>query len=195
MKSLLSSAGWILFLLLAVGFLLFYNSSYIPRADRIIRQQNEIAMWTGQVREISDSLVVERQRRDTAFHVALTYDVLFGGSDEFKLTPVAESLLRGHVPTLQGLPGPVVVAGHCDRSGVPARLRERYPSGWEYSAARAGAVARSLIAWGIQPERLQLEGHAETQPAVSLADSAGAASAGTSSAAASRRVEILVRKQ
>jgi flagellar motor protein MotB len=186
-KSLLNAAGWILFLLLAVGFLLFYNFGYVPRADRIVRQQNEIAMWTGQVEELTDSLAAERSRADTAFFVALTFDELFGGSDEFKLTPVAESLLRGHVTTLQALPGTIAVIGHTDRSAVPARLRDRYPTNWEYSAARAGAVARSLIAWGIQPERIRLEGLAETQPAVD--------SAGTSSATASRRVAILVRQQ
>ena len=187
MKGFLSSFGWILLLLLAVVFLLFYNFAYVPRADRIVRQQNEIAMWMGQVQELTDSLTLVRQQRDTAFHVTFTYDELYGGSEDFKITPQGESAVRAYVPTIQGLAGSVEIIGHTDKSGVPARLRDRYPSNWEYAAARAGAVARALIDWGVLPARVRVLSAADMQPPV---DSTGAAGA-----AASKRVEIIVRNQ
>ena len=66
MKSFISSLGWILLLTLAVGFLLFYNFAYAPRADRIVRQQNEINMWIGQLQQVNDSFKRVETNRDTS---------------------------------------------------------------------------------------------------------------------------------
>ena len=163
MKTLLSSLGWLLFLVLAGVFLLFYNLAYMPRVDRIVRQQNEIVMWTSQVAQVADSLKAVRAAQDTAFDVTLTSDELFGGADNLQLTATVEATLRAYVPTLQGLTAVVEVIGHTDSGPVPARLRDRYPSNWEYSAALAGVVARALVSWGVMPNRVRVVGVVDTR--------------------------------
>jgi chemotaxis protein MotB len=186
-RGFIGSVGWMLFLLLAVVFLLFYNLAYAPRADRIVRQQNEIAMWTGQVQELSDSLQLVKAQFDTVLRASFSFDELFGGADEFSITPQGESALRACVPAIQGLPGRIDVVGHGDRTGVPVRLRQQYPSNWEYAAARAGAVARALIAWGVLPERVYVLSAGDLRPP---ADSSGVVGA-----TPRRRVEIIVRNR
>ena len=119
MKSFLSSFGWILFLALAVFFLLFYNLAYLPRADRIVRQQNEINMWTSQLQEMSDSLKMVQTQWDTAFRVSFSFDELFGGAQDFKVAASAESLLRTYIPTLQGSTSVIDVVGHAGGNQAP----------------------------------------------------------------------------
>jgi flagellar motor protein MotB len=184
MKGLLSSLGWILLLVLAVVFLLFYNIGYVPKLDRVFRQQREIDMWTNQVQELSDSLKAVTARADTAFLAVLTFDQLFGGADNFQLVSSAESTLKGMVPSLNAGTGAIQVVGHTDNGPVPAKLREQYPTNWEYGAARAGAVARTLTAWGVAANRVSVQSFGDKQPAGSNATAAGRAS--------NRRVEIVV---
>jgi flagellar motor protein MotB len=185
MKSFLSSFGWILFLALAVAFLLFYNFAYLPRADRIIRQQNEINMWIGQLQEMSDSLKIVRTQWDTAFSVSLSFEELFGGAQDFKVAPSAESLLRTYIPTLQGSSGVIDVVGHTGGDQVPQVVRDKYQSSWDYAAAGAGAVARELATWGVAADRIRL---------TSLSDSPRAG--GTSVVrTGTPRVDIIVRNQ
>jgi flagellar motor protein MotB len=55
----------------------------------------------------------------------------------------------------------VVVVGHTDDSKPPAALQKQFPSGWEYSAARAAAVARKLAnTYAVDPARLTIAGRA-----------------------------------
>jgi flagellar motor protein MotB len=183
MKSFLSSFGWILFLALAVFFLLFYNFAYLPRAERIVRQQNEINMWTGQLQELSDSLKRVQTQWDTAFSVSFSFEELFGGAQDLKVAPSAESLLRTYIPTLQGSSGVIDVVGHTGGSQVPQAAVERYPSAWEYAAAGAGAVARRLAAWGVASDRIRVTSFSDSRPAGAVVH------AGTP------RVDVVVRNQ
>ena len=187
MKSFLSSFGWILFLVLAVFFLLFYNLAYVPRADRVVRQQNEINMWISQLQEMSDSLKMVRTEWDTAFSVSFSFDELFGGAQDFKVAPSAESLLRTYITTLQGSTGAIEVIGHAGGSGVPQAARDRYPSSWDYAAAGAGAVARRLAAWGVASDRIRVLSYSDEPRA-----GAGAA---LDSRTGTPRVDIVVRNQ
>jgi hypothetical protein len=183
MKSFISSLGWILFLALAVCFLLFYNFAYAPRADRIVRQQNEINMWIGQLQQVNDSIKRIGAEQDTAFSVSYSFDELFGGATDLKFVPSADSLLRTCVTALQSYSGPVEVTGHAGLGQVPPAARDRYPGSWDYAAAAAGAVATRLAAWGVAPDRIRV---------VSLLDSRAT---GAASGAASQRVEIVVRNR
>ena len=183
MKSFLSSFGWILFLGLAVFFLLFYNFAYLPRADRIVRQQNEINMWIGQLQEMSDSLKMVQTQWDTAFSASFSFEELFGGAQDMKVAPSAESLLRTYIPTLQGSTGVIDVVGHAGGSQVPQAANGKYPSGWDYAAAGAGAVARDLAAWGVAADRIRVTGFSDSRPA------------GADARAGAPRVDIIVRNQ
>jgi len=180
-KSFLSSLGWILFLALAVCFLLFYNFAYAPRADRIIRQQNEINMWIGQLQQMNDSVRRVQTYRDTTFSVSFSFDELFGGASDLKLTPSAESSLQTCVPNLQSSAGFIEVVGHAAGSLAPGAARDRYPGAWDYAAAAAAAVARRLAAWGVAAERIRVLSFSDSRPA--------GGTAGTP------RVDIVVRNQ
>ena len=60
--------------------------------------------------------------------------------------------------------GAITVSGHTD--DVPVRSGGLYRSNWELSAARAASVAHELLAAGLDPKRLMVSGHADTQPRV-----------------------------
>jgi hypothetical protein len=179
MKSFLSSLGWIMFLALAVGFLLFYNFAYAPRADRIVRQQNEINMWIGQLQQANDSIKHAETERDSLFGVSYSFDELFGGAADMKFVPSAESLLRTCVTSLQTYPGTVDVIGHA-AGQAPLSARERYPGSWDYAAAAAGAVASRLTAWGVAPDRIRVVGIVDAR---------------ATGAVPAQRVQIIVRGQ
>ena len=89
------------------------------------------------------------------------------------------SKIRG---LLSYIPGNVAIAGHTDN--VPIQT-SRFRSNWELSAARAVSVAHELLQDGVvEPQRLAILGHADTQPRASN-DSA-------ENRASNRRVEITV---
>lgn len=76
-----------------------------------------------------------------------------------------------------------VVVGHSDSTPIPSRLRARFPSNWELSAARALAVTRHLETRGLG-QRLAAQAAGSTRP---LADE------GTREGKKqNRRIEILV---
>jgi chemotaxis protein MotB len=59
------------------------------------------------------------------------------------------------------LPNAVTVAGHTDNVPISSG---RFRSNWDLSAARAASVAHELLANGIDPQRILVSGHADTQP-------------------------------
>jgi len=56
------------------------------------------------------------------------------------------------------------VAGHTDNVPIGPRIRERFPSNWELSTARATTVARYLQDKGIDPNLLSAGGYSEYRP-------------------------------
>ncbi len=80
--------------------------------------------------------------------------------------------------------GKIAVAGHTDN--VPIHT-PRYRSNWELSTSRATSVVHELLRSGeIPPERIMIEGYADTQPLVPNDTSENRAK--------NRRVEIIVLK-
>ncbi|MES9843755.1 MAG: type VI secretion system protein TssL, long form [Candidatus Sedimenticola sp. 6PFRAG5] len=81
-------------------------------------------------------------------------------------------------------PGKVVVAGHTDN--IPIRT-ERFRSNWELSSARAVTVLHALLQNpNVDPARVVVEGHADSQPLVPN-DSPEARSK-------NRRVELVIER-
>jgi chemotaxis protein MotB len=89
--------------------------------------------------------------RDTALFASGTAEPAERARDIF--VKVAEIIGKGD--------NLVVVEGHTDN--VPIQTAQ-YPSNWELSSARAGAVVRALQEHGISPSRLTASGLAETKP-------------------------------
>jgi flagellar motor protein MotB len=180
-RSLLNSAGWGLFLLLAAGFLLFYNFTYLPRGETLTRQQNEIAMWLGQVEALTDSLRGLQQGRDTSLSVQFTWPELFGPGDDPQVSKQGEAALRTYLPTLQSSTGSIIIVGHTDSGN-----RGKFTGTWEYAAARAAAVGRVLLGFGIVPARVTIVSAGETRPAGDNNTPAGRAG--------NRRIELVLLK-
>ena len=62
----------------------------------------------------------------------------------------------------------ILVEGHTDNTPLGASLKERFPSNWELSTARAAAVVRFLQKEGqFQPERLSARGYSYYRPVAS----------------------------
>ena len=75
-----------------------------------------------------------------------------------------EPVMDKIVKAVSGTRGDVVVAGHTDNIPIST---DWYRSNWELAAGRAVTVAHSLLSDGtIDPNRLVVEGHAETDPLV-----------------------------
>jgi chemotaxis protein MotB len=79
-----------------------------------------------------------------------------------------------------GFEGRLAVEGHSDDRPM---LSSRFPSNWELSSARAGAVLRYLLEQGIDPALVYIAGYAHTRP---IADNAT-----TEGRALNRRVEFV----
>jgi len=78
----------------------------------------------------------------------------------------------------------LLVEGHTDSTPIAT---SKYPSNWELSGARASAVLRYLITWGIPPQRLTSIGLAELYPLASNDTAEGRAE--------NRRVEFVLTKK
>jgi len=186
MKNLLNNLGWVLVLLGVGAWLGFYNIAYRPAVQRSFRQQEEIAMWTREVQNLTERAKQFEAGPDTTFFVAYSFDELFPGPESFTLTSQADSLLRLVVPQLQQKEGTIEVIGHTDAGPVPSALKAYVASNWEFGAVKAAAVLRALAGWGIPAKRLALKSKGSTLPRDSSGTGAGTAR--------NRRVEILIRK-
>lgn len=79
----------------------------------------------------------------------------------------------------------VLVEGHTDNKPLGPNLKEKFPSNWELSTARAAAVVRFLQEKGqLQPERLSARGYSFYRPLASNDTEAGRHQ--------NRRIEIIL---
>ena len=77
------------------------------------------------------------------------------------------------------------IEGHTDNVGISSRLRERFPSNWELSTARATSVVHFLQdTTGLPGERLVAAGYSEYQPLAGNDTAEGRAQ--------NRRIQILL---
>ncbi|TDQ44025.1 chemotaxis protein MotB [Tepidicella xavieri] len=111
----------------------------------------------------------------------ISSEVLFASGDA-SLTPEGQAVIDRLLPAFNQAPDhTIVVEGHSDN--VPINT-PRFPSNWELSASRAGAVVRHLEARGINPTRLRASGLADTRPVADNATPEGRSQ--------NRRVEIVM---
>jgi chemotaxis protein MotB len=127
---------------------------------------------------------IERLRGDLTL-IRIGGDILFNsGSVEFTergrvaLELIAETLnekFPDHFLSLEG---------HTDDIPISYLLRERYPTNWELSSARASRAIRRLETLGVDPKRMRAVGYAEHQPTAVNDD--------VESRARNRRIELLL---
>ena len=103
----------------------------------------------------------------------------------WELHQQGEQTLNKIVPTLVSLQNQrIVVEGFTDNVPIGPELRNRFPSNWELSTARATDVVRYLAAQGVNPNILSAQGFGDTQPVASNDTAQGRAK--------NRRVEIVI---
>jgi chemotaxis protein MotB len=90
----------------------------------------------------------------------MTDDVLFE-SGTATLSGAAPALLDPIAAALRGLPNPIRVEGHTDARPIATAA---FPSNWELSGGRAGAVVRHLAGRGVPQGRIEMVGYADTRP-------------------------------
>lgn len=104
--------------------------------------------------------------------LALTFEsALVFDSGTAKLNDEATVILEEVAELAKALPPKffIVVEGHADSRPVSGGI---YPSNWELSSARAGAIVRFLQSQGFPSIRMRAIGYADTQPLENVADSA-----------------------
>jgi chemotaxis protein MotB len=112
--------------------------------------------------EIDDGKLLIRQDGTNVTIQLLEKDSFPSGSANLETSSVTTLAKVGGL--VSAMTGAITVAGHTDN--VPVRPGGAYRSNWDLSAARAASVGHELLAAGLDPARLMVTGHADTQPRV-----------------------------
>jgi chemotaxis protein MotB len=131
----------------------------------------------------SGKIQIEQSAREVKLNIA---EELFFETGEAAIKPEGRKVLLRIGKDLQKASGMNVrVEGHTDNVPIGPRLRKRYPTNWELSAARAVNVARFLQDdAGIAPRRLSAVAYGQYRPVASNKTAAGRQR--------NRRVEIVL---
>jgi chemotaxis protein MotB len=111
--------------------------------------------------------------------------ILFGFS-QVRISGQGKAALDRLGEALANVPeGRISIIGHADNIPVASRFSSRFPSNWELSSARAGAVARYLLdQTDLDPARIEVIGLSRYHPVADNDTEAGRAK--------NRRVEIII---
>ncbi len=117
--------------------------------------------------------------------VNLLNKILFD-SGETALRKDGQKVLKSLGDVLNKFPDKaLMIEGHTDNVQISSRLKERYPTNWELSTARATSVVHFLQdSVGLPGERLIAAGYSQYKPVASNEDSDGRAQ--------NRRIQILL---
>jgi chemotaxis protein MotB len=97
--------------------------------------------------------------------IQLLTDKVFFDSGDATLKPAARKLVdKIAVVVASERKHPIVVEGHTDSQPISG---SQYPSNWELSGARAGAVVRDFIDNGVLARRVSLSGFSSQEPIAS----------------------------
>jgi chemotaxis protein MotB len=110
--------------------------------------------------EVDDGKLLIRQEGTNVTIQLLEKDSFPSGSADLEATSVDTLAKVGSL--VSAMTGAITVSGHTDN--VPVRSGGAYRSNWDLSAARAASVGHELLAAGLDPSRLMVTGHADTQP-------------------------------
>jgi len=116
--------------------------------------------------------------------IQLLTDKVFFDSGDATLKPTARKLVDKIADVVAAeRKHPVVVEGHTDSQPISG---SHYPSNWELSGARAGAVVRDFIDNGVNARRVSLSGFSSQEPIASNSTPEGRAQ--------NRRVEVVLSR-
>ena len=140
------------------------------------RLQTEINADQVQITQLQDRLKVS------------VADTLMFPEGGWQLHRTGEQTLDKIVPVLKTLKNKnIVVEGFTDNVPIGPALKQRFPSNWELSTARATDVVRYLAAQGVPANELSAQGFGDSRPVASNDTPQGRAK--------NRRVEIVITAQ
>ncbi|MDP1948880.1 MAG: OmpA family protein [Nitrospirota bacterium] len=136
--------------------------------------QDEIAKGDIKLKQVRDRLTINMVDR-----------VLFD-SGQAQVKPAGLKVLKQVSDVLKKLSDKQIrIEGHTDNVPIGVKLREKFPTNWELSTARATSVVRYLIEeGGVDRTMMAAGGYADTQPQEGNETEAGKA--------ANRRIEIVL---
>lgn len=141
------------------------------RIDRLAKQEG-----------ISDKVHTAVVQRGLRIRL-MTDKLLFDSGSAVVRRPSLPTVMRiGHVIAEEGR-HPVSVEGHTDDRPIATG---QFPSNWQLSGARAGAVVQLLTTTGVRPYRLSVAGYASQKPIASNDSHVGRSK--------NRRVEIILTR-
>jgi chemotaxis protein MotB len=162
------------------------KKSVIKLQDKVIRLLDDTkkTIATSLKDEIANQNIEILETADTLKLVFIDKILFDSGSAEINekgkqlLLVVAESLRANKDQS-------ILVEGHTDNLPLGPSLKEKFPSNWELSVARAAAVVRFLEKEGrVQPERLAAHGYSFYRPVASNKNQEGRRQ--------NRRIEIIL---
>jgi len=142
--------------------------------EQLIRQMKEMTAKSGD----SDLLKVTSNKDNIHFNLSAPMLFNTGAAD---LKPSALPVLKLIADVLVLFPYEIRIEGHTDNLSIN---KPEFPSNWELSFARALAVTRQLIDYGVNNSRFQVIGYGENRPIADNTNEEGRS--------LNRRVEIFV---
>ena len=171
------------------AFLKFEKEKKTPaihlQEEVIIQADDTRAKIEADLREQIESREIRVEKREGKLKITFVDRILFdSGSHHIK--PLGQQILLKLSESIRTDPNDIVVEGHTDHVGIGGVLKERFPTNWELSTARASAVVRFLQEKGeIDPKRLSACGYGSYRPAASNDTEQGRRE--------NRRIEITLR--
>lgn len=145
------------------------------RAEALRREKDRLTTLARELSSTLAPLVKEGKVRVTqnsrGVSVEINASVLFNSGDA-TLTANSREALAALAVLLRDDPHILQVEGHTDNQQI---RRPVFPSNWELSAARAGAVVRLFADAGVAPGRMTVVGHGDNIPVASNDDAEGRA--------------------
>lgn len=155
--------------------------------SRLQGEQQAIDELEQQLAALSDDRSRSIEQRDDGSTVIQLPEAILFDSGSAQLNSQSVAVLEDVAEAIESFEQyNIRVIGHSDRRPVVS-MRDRYPTNWELSSARASAAVRRLAELGIERERLSATGVADTQPQVDETDDA--------SRQRNRRIEIILEPQ
>ena len=138
-------------------------------------QKKEISELDRTRQEIENNLKAQIANKDVRIQeiegkLMVTFvDKILFDSGSVNVKPEGQEVLLRLAESFRGNADQmIVVQGHTDDVKIGGALRDRYPTNWELSAARATAVVRFLQEKGeVEPERLTASGFSFYNPVAS----------------------------
>ena len=160
-----------------------YNTE-VAKANTLSASNQQLDALNQQLRGELASDQAQITQLQNQLKVTMVNEVLFAEGG-WTLSPKGEAALAKIAPSLSKLQGQqIVVEGFTDNVPIGPALRQRFPSNWELSSARATDVVRFLASKGVPQAILSAQGFGDSRPVASNDTPAGRAE--------NRRVEIVI---